>query len=286
MSNAPTGCVPGGGSSLTENAGEMSNTTPDAAQAKPRYPQTLSRDQQIFLALPTYGAQMTQPFTVSLIELLQTTPFIGQIDFVVNDSLVCRARNTLAARFLASDYQWLLFLDNDLLFKPEHIARLWLHGIKHNRKLVCGLYALKKLAPRFVANWIKGEQPDKDGAVKVHESGTGCMLVHRSVFEEMRDKLPDIAYTVDSNHPNGGKTEWNFFGVGTYKYPNGLVRYLSEDWWFCQKWRDLGGDVWADTKIQIKHMGVMIFPPESKELHEATKAARAMGASDMPSELV
>lgn len=264
------------------------NTTPAAhpAQKAAPYPQSIPQDQQIFLALPTYGAQMTQPFTVALIETLQTTPFIGQIDFVVNDSLVSRARNTLAARFLASKYQWMLFLDVDLLFRPEHIARLWLHGVKHNRKLVCGLYALKKLAPRFVCNWLAGEKPDENGAVKVGESGTGCMLIHRSVFETMRDKMPQIEFTVDTNHPSAGNKEWDFFAVGPYKYPSGLVRYLSEDWMFCQRWRDLGGDVWADTKIQIKHMGVMVFPPESKDLHEAVKTARALGAQDMPAELV
>lgn len=268
----------------------MENTpTAHPAQQQPKrptYPPALPKDQQFFLALPTYGAQMTQPFTVSLIETLQTTPFIGQIDFVVNDSLVCRARNTLAARFLRSEYQWLLFLDVDLLFRPEHIARLWIHATKHDRKVVCGLYALKKLAPRFVCNWIKGCTPDENGAVKVSESGTGCMLIHRSVFETMRDKMPEIAYTVDSNHPNAGKVEWDFFGVGPYKYASGLVRYLSEDWMFCQRARDLGIDVWADTRIQIRHMGNMIFPPDVRELHEAVKTARAMGAADMPAELV
>ena len=263
-------------------------TTHPAEQTikRPVYPPTIPQDQQIFLGLPCYGAQMTQPFTVGLIDLLQTTPFIGQIDFVVNDSLVSRARNTLAARFLKSKYNWLLFLDVDLMFRPEHIARLWLHGTKHDRKLVCGLYALKKLAPRFVANWLKGEQPDENGAVKVSESGTGCMLIHRSVLETMREKMPEIAFTVDANHPDAGATGWDFFAVGPYKYPSGLVRYLSEDWMFCQRWRDLGGDVWADTKIQIKHMGTMIFPPDSKDIHEAVKTARAMGAADMPTELV
>lgn len=262
-------------------------TTPHPAERKaPLYPPTLPRDKQIFLGLPCYGGLLYQPFVVSLIETVQTTPFIGQIDFVVNDSLVSRARNTLAARFLATDYQWLLFLDVDLQFKPEHIARLWLHATKHDRKLVCGLYALKKLAPRFVCNFMPGEKPDENGAVKVSESGTGCMLIHRTVLETMRDKIPELAFTVDSNHPHAGSTQWDFFGVGPYAYKDGRRRYLSEDWMFCQRWRDMGGDVWADTKIQIRHQGTMIYPPASSELHEAVKAARALGAQDMPPELV
>jgi hypothetical protein len=101
----------------------------------------------------------------------------------------------------------------------------------------------------------------------------------------MRDKLPDISYTTDSNHAGGVRTEWDFFAVGPYQYPDGLRRYLSEDWMFCQKWRDLGGDVWADTKIQLRHMGTLVFPPDARELWEAVKTSRAMGAAGMPDEL-
>lgn len=229
---------------------------------------------------------MTQPFAVSLINTLLQTPFIGKLDFILNDSLVSRARNTLAARFLDSPYQWMLFLDNDLLFEPQHIARLWLHATKEDRKLVTGLYAMKKLAPRFVCNWIDGAEPDANGAVRVREGGTGFMSIHRSVFETMRDKLPEIAYTTDSNHAGGTRTEWDFFAVGPYRYPSGLVRYLSEDWMFCQRWRDLGGDVWADTKIQLRHMGNMVYPPTGPEVVESLRAMRAMGATDIPDEKV
>lgn len=267
----------------------MSNPTSHPMQEKPAsiYPTELPRNKQIYCAMPCYGAQMTQPFVVSLIQTLQSTPFIGQLEFIVNDSLVSRARNTLVARFLESDMQWLLFLDVDLEFQPEHIARLWLHATKENRKIVCGIYAMKKLAPRFVANWIKGEEPDKNGAVKVSESGTGCMLIHRSVFEKMRAAMPEIAYSTDSNHAGGPmKTEWDFFAVGPYKYPSGLVRYLSEDWMFCQRARDLGFDVWADTKIQIRHMGTLVYPPTAADLCDAVKTCRLMGAAGLPAELV
>jgi len=249
-----------------------------------KYPKNIPPEKQIFLALPCYGGQMTQPFVMSLIETLQTAPFVGTIDFVVNDSLVSRARNTLAARFLASPYQYMLFLDVDLQFKPEHIARLWLHATQKERKIVCGIYAMKKLTPRFVANWIPGEVPDENGAVKVSESGTGCMLIHRSVFEKMRDAMPEIEYSTDSNHVSGGGVkEWDFFAVGPYKHKDtGLVRYLSEDWMFCQRARDIGIDVWADTNIQIRHMGTMVYPPEASEVADAMKVYRAMGAAGCP----
>jgi hypothetical protein len=264
---------------------------PLAAPSASRFPDTLPIEKQFFVGLPCYGAQMTQPFVMSLIQTLQQSPFMGQLEFITNDSLVSRARNTIVGKFLESKYDWLLFLDVDLQFEVEHIARLWLHGTKEGRKIVCGIYSMKKLAPMFVANFMPGEVPDSNGAVKVSESGTGCMLIHRSVFTAMARAMPELSYITDFNHSSGGdKEEFDFFGVGPYLYKTGPLagkrRYLSEDWMFCQRARDIGFDVWADTKIQIRHMGNMVYPPDVKEVHTAMKTYRAMGAAGCPDELV
>jgi hypothetical protein len=31
--------------------------------------------------------------------------------------------------------------------------------------------------------------------------------------------------------------------------------YLSEDYAFCRRWRDLGGEVWADAESPLTHVG-------------------------------
>ena len=36
-------------------------------------------------------------------------------------------------------------------------------------------------------------------------------------------------------------------------------RYMSEDWNFCENWRDLGGKVWLDTKVQLGHTGSYMY---------------------------
>lgn len=276
---------------MTTTAPHPLGGAPAPAAAPSLFPTHVPTAQQFYVGLPCYGAQMTQPFVAALIETLQQSSFIGKLDFVVNDSLVCRARNTIAARFLRSEHDWLLFLDVDLQFEVKHIARLWLHATKENRKIICGIYAMKRLAPMFVANWLPGEEPDKNGAVKVSESGTGCMAIHRSVFRAMEKAYPETAYITDRNHADGAdQVEHDFFAVGPYLYKDGPMkgrrRYLSEDWMFCQRARDIGLDVWADTQIQIRHMGTLVYPPDVKEVHGAMKAYRAMGAAGCPEELV
>jgi hypothetical protein len=259
-----------------------------AAPDRSHYPRALPRSQQIYLALPCYGAQMTRPFVSGLLESMLCSDVIGYIDFLDNDSLVCRARNKLAAQFLASEFEWLMFIDVDLAFTPEQLIRIWLHAIKEKRKIVGGLYAMKKISPQFVANWLPGEAPDATGAVKVSELGTGFLLIHRSVFETMREKMPEIAFTPDalpgtSHQPIG----WDFFAVGPYAdKTSGTTRYLSEDWMFCRRARDLGFDIWADTFVQISHIGVMSFPPSVPEIVDAVKTIRAKGHPQMPKDLL
>ena len=32
-------------------------------------------------------------------------------------------------------------------------------------------------------------------------------------------------------------------------------KYLSEDWSFCQRWKAIGGKIYADTSIVLRHIG-------------------------------
>src|SRR5262249_21777665 len=36
-------------------------------------------------------------------------------------------------------------------------------------------------------------------------------------------------------------------------------RYLSEDYAFCRRWRDMGGKVWVDLNCKLTHMGQHLF---------------------------
>jgi len=36
-------------------------------------------------------------------------------------------------------------------------------------------------------------------------------------------------------------------------------KYLSEDWAFCSRWKDLGGEIWADTSLVLKHHGKISY---------------------------
>jgi hypothetical protein len=36
-------------------------------------------------------------------------------------------------------------------------------------------------------------------------------------------------------------------------------RYLSEDYAFCRRWRDMGGKIWVDLDCKLMHLGQHLF---------------------------
>ena len=35
--------------------------------------------------------------------------------------------------------------------------------------------------------------------------------------------------------------------------------YLSEDFSFCRRWTDMGGEIWADLESRLLHVGAVTF---------------------------
>ena len=35
--------------------------------------------------------------------------------------------------------------------------------------------------------------------------------------------------------------------------------YLSEDFSFCRRWTDMGGEIWADLSSALRHVGPLVF---------------------------
>jgi hypothetical protein len=57
-------------------------------------------------------------------------------------------------------------------------------------------------------------------------------------------------------------------------------RYYSEDWTFCENWRDLGGKIWVDKRVLLKHTGTYVFDYAAQDklyqdLHAMAQANQA-----------
>lgn len=213
----------------------------------------------IFLGVPVYG-NPDRFFVQSLLGLLGNVPAGMSITVrpLYGDSLIPRARNTLTAQFLASDCTHLLFLDSDLSFSPELIARL----VAHDLPVVGGMYAKKgdnDGLPEWVVVGLPGEQPDAQGLQRVRYTGTGALLIKRGVFQRL--KVQADSYRPVGADRGGAVWEWNFWPVGVFKVAyEAQPVYLSEDWGFCELCGRAGIPVVVDTRAVFMHFGVEGFP--------------------------
>jgi hypothetical protein len=225
---------------------------------------------------------------------VQLLPIIADRVNVPNDSHVDRARNVVANVWVDKDetdlaYWW----DVDIELHPEHILRIFQH-LMNGHDFVCGHYAMKCLAPMFVANVKAGAKPDPEsGLIELMDGGTGAMAWHRRVPLKLRQHAKVKPYLCAPNSPFANKIHWAYFSSGVYgagvpladlapeqRAPiddvaklgacsAGVPQWLSEDWMVCRLWQELGGRVMGDTHIKLRHFGRMMYPPSVDELESA-----------------
>jgi hypothetical protein len=239
---------------------------------------------KVFIGVPVYGSVDVHFFAALMDFIKAAKDFPHTLHYVAGDSLVSRARNTITMEFLKSDCTHLLFIDSDLVFSIDQIKRL----ISHGESIIGGFYPKKKDgAPELVFNPTIPPTPmDSRRLTEVRYIGTGFMLIAREVFEKMIAELgDDIVFKVDTKE----KVGFDFWPVGVYKYADGSRRYLSEDWYFCQRALDLGFRIFGDNGIMLKHSGNALYPLKSQEaaLFSVTpETAEPVNAAATPSPAV
>ena len=212
---------------------------------------------KLAVGLPIYGG-VSPLFFDSIFQLQsKALPFEWQLLRLNGDSLVSRARNNIVQKFLETNCTHLLFIDSDIGFTGDQVIRI----VQRGKEIIGGLYPKKAAGnPEWVMNILDGEQVDPDGLLKVRYIGTGFMCIERSVFEHMRHAYKSFQYRPDPALINNTLHQ-DYFPVGVFKsdeFPQG--RYLSEDWYFCELARQLNYEIYADTTINLKHEGTIIYP--------------------------
>jgi hypothetical protein len=171
------------------------------------------------------------------------------------------ARDSSALLAVERGYEWLFFLDSDVMLPPDAIEKL----LNANLPIVNGMYVSKKKPGEgFLWDlWIRvrdavGEKGltqviswGNERYVRADVVGAGCMLVHRSVFEKIQEKYPKIPWFFFAN----GRKLVDFFDVKLL--PDPFMVAVSEDFWFCLLAKAAGFDIIVDTSVKCGHIGTM-----------------------------
>lgn len=203
---------------------------------------------KVMIAIPTYNENIHAKLMLDLIDILTEAHYEYTIR-VKTGSLITRIRNDFVADFLETDCTHLLFIDSDLYDIKEEMLDL-LCG--DTPKLCGAIYRKKQLKPAYnvnLCNSIEQTLEEQKGAfIEVKHIPTGLMIIEKSVFYQLIVSYPERKYI------EGNKIKYNFFDAGIVK-----DRYLSEDYYFCELYRDIGGKVYAILDSEITHHGVMNY---------------------------
>jgi hypothetical protein len=227
------------------------------------------RQQRPHICMPCYSGMLTESTFMSYIKWSNTCRQLGidwTIETMTNESLISRARNTLVAKFLNNpDSTHLVFIDADIGWEPWHLLLL----INHDVDVIGGLYPMKSLPVRWVVNGIEGGEQSEDGnLLEVSKTGTGFMVVKRDVFAKLNQHPAVVPFKNDIGLPKELDPHMKTY----YDTDVREGRYYSEDWTFCENWRDLGGKVWVDKRVLLKHSGSYVFDYSTQQpLYEALK---------------
>jgi len=213
------------------------------------------------IAIPCYGGMLSEATFISFIKFANTAKDFGinwSVETLGNESLITRARNTLVAKFLQRHSSThLIFIDNDIGWEPWHLMLL----LDRQKDVIGGLYPLKTMPIKWAVNAIDSIETDDNGLQEVSKAGTGFLCIKRDVFTKLKKHHNVIPYKNDSGMDK-------IYDPYLYTYFDTDVRngrYYSEDWSFCENWRDLGGKVYVDNRVLLKHYGSMTYSVETHD---------------------
>ena len=251
----------------TQNVVPATQTpAPEQAQLQPGQQQIqvnidFLKTTRVHICMPCYGGMLTESTFMSYIKWANTCRQLGidwTMETMTNESLISRARNTLTAKFLHNkESTHLMFIDADIGWEPWHLLVM----LNRDVDVIGGLYPMKSLPVKWCVNGFDGAEEGPDGLQEVSKTGTGFLLIKRAVFEKLDAHPATKPFMNDIGLP----VELNPYMKTYFDTAVRENRYYSEDWTFCENWRDIGGKVWVDKRVLLRHTGTYVFDFQTQD---------------------
>jgi GT2 family glycosyltransferase len=187
---------------------------------------------RICIGIPTNGQIRTRTvFALTRMLKKLQVPY----DVLTHESCYIHVnRERLVQRAIEGGYSHILFLDSDMFFEPDALEKL----LEKDKDIIGIGYNYRGLPPRstVMIETRDGEIIDeKHGDLrKVAGMATGFLLINLKVFEKL-------------SHP------WFFYEMDGHEVLQG------DDFWFCEKARKAGFDIWSDDSQKIYHLGEYLY---------------------------
>jgi len=231
---------------------------------------------RLVIATPAFSGQVSTLYFSSMLQLQRQLLMMPGIELAVQirdgDALITRARANLVGLFLDDPRAThLLFVDADIGFDLEQVMRL----INCGADVCAGVYPIKRIDWNKVRQTLAAGLPEPSAAalhyvlevenperietrgefVRVRYAGTGFLMVRRAVLEKMCERYQSLRFRSDHNYGDALAGSSNRVALFECMIDPETGVYLSEDFAFCKRWLDMGGEIWADLASRLSHVG-------------------------------
>jgi len=231
----------------------------------------------ISIAVPAYNRNMTADTAQSLFwagQLLMTEGI--PVNFkCMGCANIEDLRNLLLTKwyYQTPELSHLLMVDADMHFSPNMIWDM----VCFDKPVTGCLYAKRQDPISVVGKCFNDTDTIENterGHLKVEGVGGGVLLIKRTVIDKMIQKFPDLIDKATMS-PVAGMVKQ--FGLPhllrpfkEQEFPDG--GRLSEDLSFCWRWGQCGGEIWANVKHPVGHIGPFEWTIRYEEYLEGKKA--------------
>jgi hypothetical protein len=201
----------------------------------------------VFIATPTFDGSVCGEYLHSLLRATATVDF--QLALIPGVHFVDTARDIAVAKFLATDLEYLFFIDSDVGWSGDAITKL----VNHKKNIVGAAYRVKndnELYPVYLTD------EEQDGLIRAIGLPGGFLCIHRPVIERLVTSVPSYKWVVNGE----------FIRVPAL-FTRVLMddRMVSEDMMFGRRAMAAGYQLWFDPDVTMSHIGRQAFIGNYKE---------------------
>jgi GT2 family glycosyltransferase len=163
-------------------------------------------------------------------------------------AILPRVRNRLIAQAMADKCDWIVCIDDDIGFEASDFFKLFKHGVDIVAAAPAKRHHRWDEQPAAIAKFPTGNIVGKHTEVgrlwKMDAVATGFMAIRSTVIDRLEAvTTPYITEGVQVR-------TWFWLDLITI---DGLITDEGEDYNFCRKFREIGGECWVDPDIRVRH---------------------------------
>lgn len=223
----------------------------------------------IFVGFPCY--KTTNPVTAFTMIAMALDFGRDKIrfDMSIGDAMIYHSRNTIVKKFLETDAKWLFMMDDDII--PSIGRPAWMRSTVHAARNLPDLPLQRHILHRLIGSGktlvggayfgrqenapIMCSDRSLDAKAKAYADvitpvdwvATGCLLIHRKVFNDIKEKFPELS----PQNPNSPEAAFDYF------HP--INSQTGEDVSFCKRAKQAGHQPHIDLGTPVFHLGYKTY---------------------------